>query len=483
MSWAAQEFAQVDLGDCRLNERLIYTGELLSRAPQASIPEVCQDWASTKGAYRLFSNPRVTSDAILSAHVDQTLARCGAEREVLCVGDTTDVNVSRDCPAEGVGAMSCKKMSGFYAHVLLAVTSECHHLGVLKNKWIVRDRKKVGKKSQQRKQLPITDKESYRWVEDFNHVNSLAVQTPQTQFFYIADRESDVYELLSSAKDATAHLIIRSNQNRTLDNNLQLHDVIREAPIIGHVQVTIPRARQRKERSATLELRAKAITLRAPKRSGGRDKPLTIHVIQATEINTAPGVEPVSWTLYTFCPIDTKEQVFAILRRYVCRWQIEIFFRVLKEYCQIESLRLDHLDRLQNAIALYLVISWRVMHLMTTARQYPDQPCHPLLEPHEWKLAWILWYKKPPPKKPPTNRDIVRLIAQLGGFLARKCDGEPGAKTIWRGLEKLNLMIDASQAWQSLGKQRRGENPLNCPDSEMMDLQNQGKRQGDVGNG
>jgi Transposase Tn5 dimerisation domain len=233
-----------------------------------------------------------------------------------------------------------------------------------------------------------------------------------------------------------------------------VHDVVREAPIIGHVEVTIPRARQRKERRATLELRAKTVTLRAPERHGGRDEALTINVIQATEINTEKGIEPVSWTLYTFCPIETQEQVFAILQRYICRWQIEVYFRILKEYSQIELLRLDHIDRLQNAIALYMVISWRVMHLMTTARQYPDQPCSDILEPHEWQLAWVMKYKKPPPKKTPTNRDIVRIIAQLGGFLARTGDGEPGAKTIWRGLEKLNIMNDAVKALQSLGKKR-----------------------------
>jgi hypothetical protein len=454
MLWAAEEFAQVNLGDSRLNDRLRYCGELLSRAPQASIPEVCQDWASTKGVYRLLSNPRVSSEAILSAHVERTLARCAGEREVLCIGDTTDVNVSRDCPAVGVGGMSEKSMRGFYAHVVIAVTPECHHLGVLQNTWIVRDPKAMGKKSKNSRAFPIQEKESVRWLNDFIHVNQLALARPEIDFYYIADRESDIIELLRSAKEATANLIIRSKSNRLLEGGGKVHDVIAQAPIIGQVSVKIPRARQREKRTATLELRAKSLALRAPKRPGRRGEPLTINVIQAREINTPKGVKPVSWILYTFCPIDTAEHLVAILKRYVCRWQIEVYFRVLKEYSQIESLRLDHIDRLQNCIALYMVISWRVMHLMTTARQYPDQPCNDILQPSEWKLAWVLKHKKPPPQKTPTNREIVRLIAQLGGFLARKCDGEPGAKTIWRGLEKLNIMNDAVQAVQSMGMKR-----------------------------
>ena len=40
-----------------------------------------------------------------------------------------------------------------------------------------------------------------------------------------------------------------------------------------------------------------------------------------------------------------------------------------------------------------------------------------------------------------------RLIAQLGGFLARKSDGEPGVKTIWQGLQRV---MDVAKALQSM---------------------------------
>ena len=33
--------------------------------------------------------------------------------------------------------------------------------------------------------------------------------------------------------------------------------------------------------------------------------------------------------------------------------------------------------------------------------------------------------------------EVVRLIARLGGFLARKRDGEPGVKTIWLGMQRI----------------------------------------------
>ena len=63
--------------------------------------------------------------------------------------------------------------------------------------------------------------------------------------------------------------------------------------------------------------------------------------------------------------------------------------------------------------------------------------------------AYLLTKKKPP-NKPPSVNEVLRLVATLGGFLARKGDGEPGVKTIWQGLQRV---MDAATTLQSL----RGE--------------------------
>jgi hypothetical protein len=41
---------------------------------------------------------------------------------------------------------------------------------------------------------------------------------------------------------------------------------------------------------------------------------------------------------------------------------------------------------------------------------------------------------------------MIRSIAQLGGFLARKSDGEPGSQTLWRGLQRMD---DITAAFRS----------------------------------
>ncbi|NEQ66355.1 MAG: hypothetical protein F6K21_12785 [Symploca sp. SIO2D2] len=44
-------------------------------------------------------------------------------------------------------------------------------------------------------------------------------------------------------------------------------------------------------------------------------------------------------------------------------------------------------------------------------------------------------------------QSVCVFFAQLGGFLGRKSDGEPGVKTLWRGIQRLN---DLAAMWQIL---------------------------------
>jgi Transposase Tn5 dimerisation domain len=47
----------------------------------------------------------------------------------------------------------------------------------------------------------------------------------------------------------------------------------------------------------------------------------------------------------------------------------------------------------------------------------------------EWQTIYLVQTHKRPPHKPPPLRTMTRMLAQLGGFLARKGDGGPGVET------------------------------------------------------
>jgi hypothetical protein len=76
-------------------------------------------------------------------------------------------------------------------------------------------------------------------------------------------------------------------------------------------------------------------------------------------------------------------------------------------------------------------------------RAYPDASGEIVFEPREWQTIYTMQYHSRPPAQPPPLRDTVRALAQLGGFLARTGDGEPGLKSIWQGYQRLHEFIYA----------------------------------------
>ena len=85
------------------------------------------------------------------------------------------------------------------------------------------------------------------------------------------------------------------------------------------------------------------------------------------------------------------------------------------------------------------------MILTHLARTQPNTSCEVEFETEEWSTLYKVVKKtKTLPEKPPTILEAVVMLAKLGGFLARKSDGFPGVKVIWRGLSALNNILDAS---------------------------------------
>ena len=144
----------------------------------------------------------------------------------------------------------------------------------------------------------------------------------------------------------------------------------------------------------------------------------------------------VEWRLLTNLPVGSLEQAARMIDWYRSRWEIEMFFHVLKNGCRIEALQLGSIEKIERALVLYMIVAWRIARLMRLGRSCPDLDAQLMFEPDEWKAAFILNQKRPP-DTPPTLNEVVRLVARLGGFLARTGDGEPGVKTIWLGMQRI----------------------------------------------
>ena len=169
----------------------------------------------------------------------------------------------------------------------------------------------------------------------------------------------------------------------------------------------------------------------------------------AKETAAPVGVKPVEWRRLTHRAALTLDDLVELIEGYCCRWEIEIFFNVLKNGCRVEALQLGCVGKIELALAVYWVVSWRLARMVRLGRTHPDLVATALFSDEEWKGAYIL-AKKPVPRTTPTLREVIRQIAMLGGFLARKSDGEPGVKTLWLGFQRIRDFVEGIEHMRSI---------------------------------
>jgi hypothetical protein len=442
VDWAAEELGEAQLGDKRLEERLLTLARDFYARPQANLPQACQSRAKTKAAYRFLEHDHTTLDTILAPHYAATVRR---------VQDTTSLNYSTHPATEKLGPIGSRKegILGLLLHDTLAFTLEGTPLGLLDVQCWARDPRAFGKKHLRYKRA-IEQKESYRWLKSFEQVALAQRQCPQTLLVSVGDREADIYELVALAvrDPAGPKLLVRAERDRLMaERHEHVWDRLAAQPVGGVQELALPRRGKRPARRARLEVRYAQVRLKPPKRK--RQLPeVTLWAVLAEEVEAPPGVDPLRWMLLTTLEVRTFEDATRILAWYARRWGIEVYHRTLKSGCRIEQRQLGSADRIEACLAIDLVVAWRIFHLTKLGRETPDVPCSVGFEEAEWKALVAYTTQNPmPPATPPTLRETIRMVATLGGFLGRKGDGEPGTQALWLGLQRLD---DLTAMWKLL---------------------------------
>ena len=447
--WVKEELKDVDIGDKRLDKRLMMLVSAMAKNPEASIPLACESHAATKAAYRFFDDARVESEDICSSHIQSTAERVkNSDDDVLLViQDTTDFGFTHHPGVEGLGHLNNTYLKGLKMHSGLAVNQDGVPQGLLHLLIWTRDKKKIGK-SVNRRQKKTEEKESIRWLDVVKSVRELVPDG--VDVVHVADREADIFDLFACAQKHNSKILIRAVHNRCVAHeDRYLWDAIQKSPIHGYTMVDIGRANDRKPRTAKLSIRYETMCISPPKNRPDSSSlySVPVNIILAKEGKTLSHNEkPLCWLLITTMPIENLDDALRYIEWYSFRWLVERFHYVLKSGCKIEDLQLEKMERLRRAIATYCIVAWRILQITYEARKNPEILADTVLEKHEWKALYCITHKTTvPPGKPPTLHEAVRWIAQLGGFLGRKSDGEPGVKTIWRGFRKL---YNYAEMWQ-----------------------------------
>ena len=448
--WAEQEFGNVRLRDRRHRKRLFTVARDFYAQPGANIPQACQSRAKTKAAYRLFEHKAVSMDAILSSHYHSTMERIAREKikVVLAVQDTTSFNYDTHADMEGLGPINkhVDGAQGILMHDTMAYTTEGTAMGLVDIQVWARDPKQFGKRVT-RYQRPIEQKESFKWLKSFQAAARLQRQLgAATTVVSVGDREADVYELflLALSDPANPKLLIRAEQDRRVkDSSGGLWPYMESQAVAGRRVLELPRRKGRAARTCVLEIRFAPVQLRSPKHNPSLGA-LSLWAVYVTEVNPPSPKEAIEWMLLTTLEVNSLEQALEKVDWYNKRWGIEEYHRTLKSGCRIENRQLGDRTVWENCLAIDLVVAWRIEHIKKLSRTIPQAPCSVAFEEHEWQA--LLAFKrpdKPLPSTAPNLREITRLTAELGGFLGRKGDGEPGSTTLTRGLQRLQDIATA----------------------------------------
>ena len=370
--WEEEELESIDLGDTRLNTRSQQILKKFFDAPNSSIKASFSGWGEIKASYRFFDNKKVSSDRIILPHKEATLNRIGKQKIILCVQDTTIVDYShRSGRVEGLGKLQQESQQGFLLHPTIAFSDSGLCLGVINYKtWI---REELQGKQQRQKKKPIEKKESMRWIESYRLTDSIAKERVDQLFINITDREGDFYELLQEYTEgvSAAHLIVRAKSNRVLavngaDDEKKLWEKLQQQPVIGQIEFEMNGIiDKRKSRKVTQTIRTCRIKLDPPRKVKKLNELNSIEItaLLCSEENPPPGEKAVEWLLLTSLELKDGITALDIVRYYQLRWQIEIYFKVLKSGCGIEELQLANIDRLKNCIAMYMIVAWRILFL------------------------------------------------------------------------------------------------------------------------
>jgi len=459
-SWAEVELGRAELGDVRRTRRLIKVAEQRLQQPAASLPESCGSWAATKGLYRLMDTEALTPDVILDSHREALIHRARGVGVVLCPQDTTYVDYTHHPNTAGLGVMQDEMHQGLLVHTTLAITPERVPLGILDQQIWTRDADTLGKRHDRRTK-PTAAKESQKWLKSVQLVADLRTRCPEVRWVSVADREADVYDFLREADRLNVELVVRAAWDRRVAHpEAHLWAYLEGQPIKGTLTVSVAPRPDRPAREAQLSVRFTQVTLRPPRhRAAEQLSPLTVWAILVREDLPPVGVEAIEWWLLTTCPTQTWVEACERVEWYAARWLIEVYHKVLKSGCRIEARQFEQVDRLKRYLALDSIVAWQVLYLTMAGREMPNLPCTVILEADEWRALYCFIHQgSQPPPTPPSLREVTRWIAQLGGFLGRTRDGQPGTTVLWRGLQRLHDIVVSWQLFhpkplsQSVGK-------------------------------
>lgn len=453
--WSQREFEGCVLGDQRRNQRLMKLAVQVAARPDGSTPDQTETWADLKGAYRLFDAKKVSFQAIIGPHCQHTRSECRPGDVKLILNDTTELDYTSQRRTRGLGPIGNGGGRGFFVHSGLMVDAASGRIEGMAGQEIFYRPPTGSKRGAKNTRRRDPQRESAVWGRLLERIGS---PPPGVVWRHVCDRGADDYEVFQRALHHGCGFVIRAARlNRKVlslaGRALTLAEFLDELPSHGERDIAVKATSSQPARTARVTLRWGEVLLPPPKvltpwlcehRLKG---PLRLSVVELREMSPPSGCQPLRWVLYATEPVCDAASADSVIANYEKRPTIEDYHKCYKTGCHVEQRQYETAERLERVAGLLSVVAVRMLQMRTAARETPDAPAE-TVAPRQW-VSMLRVVRKIPATRTLTIRDFVRQLAGLGGHLLRKRDGEPGWITLWRGYEKLQLMLRGAEA---LGK-------------------------------
>jgi hypothetical protein len=396
---------------------------------------------------RFLRNRKVTYQEILATAAARVDAQAHG-RHVLAIQDTTELNFEAHAKrTRGLGTVGNGTDHGFFLHPVLVM--DARDGGGLLGLAGAQLWNRTKRKAPNYRQLPIEEKESYRWLVGAEQAKeSLAAAATVT---VIADRESDIYDEFARLPDAKTHLLTRVCRDRKLITGECLYAATNALAERQRYTIELPALRGRAARTATMALRFAPVTVCRPPACPDKTLPDTIslYVVDVREIDVPQDAPPVHWRLLTTHAVTTIAQARQIVAWYCRRWQIEQLFRTLKRRgLDVEGSLIEEAHGLMNLAALALVAAIRILQLTLARDGTTQQPASAAFNDEE---VAVLKHLQPTVEgktiklKNPFAIDTLAwaawIIARLGGWNPYAGQRPAGPITMHHGLTQFEAIL------------------------------------------
>jgi hypothetical protein len=419
-----------------------------AQRPDGSTPDQTENWADLKATYRFFDNTNVSHQAILKPHFAWTCDLMATQGgTVLLVSDTTEVDFGHKREATGLSPTGNGSGRGFFLHTSLAVDRGTGQaLGMVAQELF--HRKKAPAKETPTQRLTRA-RESEVWGRVVDSVGS----APEgTVYRHVFDRGADNYEVFCHLVHQECEWVVRAAQTHRVvetrdGRRLQLSELLAEQDVRGTRTVQVKAQPNQSARSAKMEMRYVRIVMPRPRnvspwvKENGASQ-IAMSAVQLLEPDPPKGCQALNWILLNSDPVKSPSQARRVIEDYEKRPVVEELHKAAKTGCRMEDRQYRTSARLERVTAVQCVVAVRLLQLRAHARLTPERPAIEIV-PEQWVqvINGVRHGGKRQDSAGMTVRDFYRALAQLGGFVGRKSDGEPGWITLWRGFEKLQLIL------------------------------------------